>query len=165
MINPNKVVHFEDSGKRLSQYYTTGQATMDSKRAFEQEEKIHSRRIKHSTCSPINNMSCFAKLYKKTGDYHETTVATESIVCPLDQRIVIDQPDLVVHNLVNDEALREYRVKYADSKKTISRIGDKECNSSNVSIEINKERSEIIRSRHQEECEACKIEKLLDINY
>lgn len=166
-INPNKVVHFEDTGRRLSQHFSTDKVTLDSEKAFEKDEKVHSKKITFFKCSPQSgNGKYHTEFLRRNKKRRETVIGKDSLEDRIRKTVLEEEYEHVniTKDIVNNEALNDYRKKFVNyalnptesnkNKTTEQRIYD----AYKLAIKIDKEGS---RKQQNRGCEACKIERLL----
>lgn len=149
-IDPNKVVHIEDTGKRLSQHYTDGKVTVDSDRAFGDEKKLCS----NGNCVPKGS-EC-PKLSRNNSEAYEVTFREQTIGDRLKHLEGINDRKIkaeIMRNVVNNEALTEYREKYTKRLPHNKAEGENFEWKSTVKKEYSK------KTYVPKHCEACDIER------
>lgn len=103
-INPNAIVHVENDGKRLSQHYSGERVTLDSEKAFADEEKIRSQKIASNNYSPKRSDTTVQVYREESLDDYLKRVLRE------DRKKNLRS----LEGAINREALTEYRRKHTN---------------------------------------------------
>lgn len=152
-IDPNKVVHIEDTGKRFSQHYSDGKVTIDSDRAFGDEKKFCSSG-NCGKCAP--KRSGCPKLTRNNSEAYDGAFIKETIGDHLKHMEGINDYKIqaeIIKNVVNNEALAEYRKKYVKRLPCNKAEGENFEWKSTVKKEYSK------KTYVPKHCEACDIER------
>lgn len=147
-MNPDKIVHFHESGRR-SEYCSTGETAPDSHNIhFGEERKNRFQNITVFTCSP----------HRSRYSYNGGPYKIEPLDEYLRKKILEEDESLetLMQNAVNKSALADYRLKFAN-KSTNERI----ANNSGCKHEYEYKFSIRTEDYLEDICEACEIEQLL----
>lgn len=155
-IDPNKVIHFDDTGKRLSQHFSDEKVIIDSDRAFGHGKKGCSEG-NYGKCAPKGS-GC-PKLIRNNSESYESTFRTESIGDRLKHMEGINDRKIraeIMRNVVNNEALTEYREKYTKFLPHNTAEGE------NFEWKSTVKREYSTKTYVPKHCEACDIERFWD---
>lgn len=152
-IDPNKIIHFDDTGKRLSQHYSDEKVTIDSERALRGGNKNCSQ-CNYGKCAPEGS-GC-PKFIRNNSEVYGGAFRTESSGDRLQHMKGINDRKIqaeIMRSMVNNEALTEYRSKYTKCLPHNAAEGE------NFEWKSTVKKEDSTKTYVPNHCEACDIER------